>query len=66
MLGALQFYELRREVLSEKGKGGMGEKEFHDRVLRGNEMPVELVRALLGRRELREDFKASWRFYQGR
>ncbi|RMZ89737.1 hypothetical protein DV736_g3039, partial [Chaetothyriales sp. CBS 134916] len=44
MLGALQFYSLRREILD---AGILTEKEFHDRILRQNNMPVEMVRALL-------------------
>jgi uncharacterized protein (DUF885 family) len=38
MLGALQIYSLRKELV-EAGK--MTEKQFHDRVLRENMMPIE-------------------------
>ncbi|KAI1361663.1 hypothetical protein F5Y08DRAFT_12410 [Xylaria arbuscula] len=60
MLGALQLVQLRREVL---GGRRFAEKEFHDRVLRANVMPIEMLRALLLGKELHEDFKATWRFY---
>ena len=60
MLGALQIYALRKEVV-ESGK--MAEKEFHDRFLKGNIMPIELVRALTRDEALSPDFKTSWRFY---
>ncbi|KAI0144362.1 hypothetical protein GGR57DRAFT_482339 [Xylariaceae sp. FL1272] len=60
MLGALQLMKLREEVLSE---GKMGEQEFHDRVLKANVMPIEMLRALLTGEELDEDFQASWKFY---
>ncbi|KAI5296447.1 hypothetical protein KEM52_002406 [Ascosphaera acerosa] len=44
MLGALQIYRLRQEVV---GSGRMGVKEFHDAFLKGNYMPIEMVRALM-------------------
>ena len=62
MLGALQLYALRREIVA---SGMMGEKEFHDSVLKENNMPIEMVRALLKGEKLTEDHKPSWRFYQG-
>ncbi|KAI0827817.1 hypothetical protein F5Y06DRAFT_283590 [Hypoxylon sp. FL0890] len=62
MLGALQLVRLRREALS-KGYGKMKEKEFHDRILRANTMPIEMLRALILDKELTKDFKSEWRFY---
>lgn len=59
MLGALQLFLLRKEVLSE---GRVGEKEFHDLVLKANSMPIELLRALLLDKELSPDYEAQWRF----
>ncbi|KAL1852102.1 hypothetical protein Daus18300_012314 [Diaporthe australafricana] len=59
-LGAMQIYALRGEVL---GAGAMGEKEFHDRVLRANQMPIELLRALLWKKDLSRDYRSKWRFY---
>ncbi|KAI0390103.1 hypothetical protein F5Y17DRAFT_469192 [Xylariaceae sp. FL0594] len=66
MLGALQLMRLRREVLGEgkpTGKGRMGEKKFHDTILKANVMPIEMLRALIWGTELHEDFKSSWKFY---
>ncbi len=60
MLGALQVRALRKELV-EGGK--MSEKEFHDRFLQENEMPIEILRANLSGAKLIPDFKASWRFY---
>lgn len=60
MIGALQLYALRKEVV-ETGK--MSEKQFHDRVLRENNMPIEMVRALLKGERLERFYKPSWRFY---
>ncbi|KAI6888453.1 hypothetical protein KC360_g8273 [Hortaea werneckii] len=60
MLGALQFYTLRKETVD---AGGMTEKEFHDRILKEGEMPIELLRSLLHERPLKPEHRASWRFY---
>ncbi|KAI1073787.1 hypothetical protein F5B20DRAFT_493266 [Whalleya microplaca] len=62
MLGALQLMKLREEAVG-KGYGKLGEKEFHDRVLRTNVMPIEMLRALLLGKELNKDFKSEWKFY---
>lgn len=59
-LGAMQLYALRQEVLSSKA---LGEKEFHDRVLKANQIPIELLRALLLKKDLGRDYKTQWRFY---
>ncbi|KAK5120692.1 hypothetical protein LTR85_006050 [Meristemomyces frigidus] len=60
MLGALQFRAMRQDVVD---NGLMAEKEFHDRVLKEGQMPIEVLRALLTGKSLRKDHKASWRFY---
>ncbi|KAF6826890.1 x-pro dipeptidyl-peptidase [Colletotrichum musicola] len=60
MLGAFQMHGLREEVLS---KGLMREKELHDRILRANTMPIELLRALLLDQPLSPDYSSKWRFY---
>lgn len=60
MLGALQFYAMRKEMVE---GGTMSEKQFHDRVLREGEMPIEILRALMQGRKLQPGHKACWRFY---
>ncbi|KAK5118451.1 hypothetical protein LTR62_002965 [Meristemomyces frigidus] len=62
MLGALQFYSLRKEIV---GQGKMTEKLFHDRILRGNNMPVEMVRAMLKGEMFASDHAPCWRWYKG-
>ncbi|KAI1798814.1 hypothetical protein F4811DRAFT_154179 [Daldinia bambusicola] len=64
MLGALQLMRLRKEALG-NGQEKMREKEFHDRILRANVMPIEMLRALVLDKELKKDFKSKWRFYEG-
>ncbi|THV69612.1 hypothetical protein D6D28_05763 [Aureobasidium pullulans] len=60
MLGALQIYALRKEMIE---GGEVSEKDFHDRILREGEMPIEILRALMQGRKLRPGHKAAWRFY---
>ncbi|MBX2965057.1 MAG: DUF885 family protein [Cyclobacteriaceae bacterium] len=60
MMGALQFYALKKEVVD---SGKMTYKQFHDAVMRENSMPVEMVRAILTNQNLSKDFTTNWRFY---
>lgn len=60
MLGALQIYALRKEMVE---NGDLSEKDFHDRVLKEGEMPIEILRALLQDKRLHPGHKAAWRFY---
>ncbi|PGG98741.1 hypothetical protein GX51_06672 [Blastomyces parvus] len=62
MLGALQLYALRKEVVDAGMM--MPEKAFHDRILKENHMPIELLRVLLKDLPVRRNFKAQWRFYE--
>jgi uncharacterized protein (DUF885 family) len=59
MLGGIQFYVLRREMVT---SGKMGDREFHDRILKGNRIPVEMVRAEISGIPLTRDYKTNWRF----
>jgi uncharacterized protein (DUF885 family) len=60
MLGGLQFWELRRELV-ESGK--MTDREFHDAILKGGPMPVSVVRSRLMKVDPDPDSKPVWRFY---
>ena len=59
MMGGLQFRALHAELV---GSRKMTDREFHDAVLTGGNMPVELVRARLTRQKLSRDHRASWKF----
>src|SRR5690606_15995005 len=59
MLGGLQFRALHRELV---GSGRMTNREFHDAILQGGTMPVEMVRARLLGLPLSRDYRAQWRF----
>jgi uncharacterized protein (DUF885 family) len=59
MLGGLQFMALHRELVE---SGPMTEREFHDAILQGGRMPVEMVRARLMDQLLERDHEPGWRF----
>ncbi len=59
MLGGMQFHVLHKELVL---SGKMTAREFHDRILRGNRIPVEMVRAEISDLPLRRDYKTNWRF----
>jgi uncharacterized protein (DUF885 family) len=60
MMGGLQFRALYKELVE---SGRMSATDFHDAILAGGRMPVELVRARLTGQALTRDLKTSWRFY---
>ncbi len=60
MTGGFQFLALKKELVD---SGKMTYKQFHDSVMQLNEMPVEMIRAILTNQKLPKDFKTNWRFY---
>ena len=61
MIGGLQMIALRNEIVE---TGLISEKEFHDRILHENFMPIELLRALLKDEAPPRDFESNWRFVE--
>jgi uncharacterized protein (DUF885 family) len=61
MLGGLQFRALHSELVE---GGTMSNRDFHDAILKGGPMPVELVRARLRNHLLPRTLEASWKFYR--
>ena len=61
MLGAMQLRGLYGQLVG-GGPGQMSERTFHDEVLRGGPMPIELVRARLRQEKVPPDFRPGWRF----
>jgi uncharacterized protein (DUF885 family) len=59
MLGALQLRNLHRQLV-ESGK--MTDREFHDAILTGGPMPIEMVRARLLQEKLPKDFEPAWKW----
>ena len=60
MMGGLQFYSLHREFVDGKK---MSDRDFHDAILKGGPIPVEMVRASLTNQKLTRDHTPNWRFY---
>ena len=60
MLGGLQFDALEKELVE---SGRMSPREFHDAILQGGRMPVELVRLRLTGEGLTPEYRSQWRFY---
>jgi uncharacterized protein (DUF885 family) len=59
LIGGLQFRALHRELVR---SGEITATAFHDAVLAGGYMPVELVRARLTGQALSRDYRSTWRF----
>lgn len=59
MVGALQFRALHYELVD---SGRMTNREFHDAILKGGRMPVEMVRAMLTKQPLTRDYVPQWKF----
>ncbi len=61
LLGGFQIRGLKKELVDE---GKMSMKEFHDAFMQENQMPIELMRAILKQEKLPENFKTNWKFYE--
>ncbi|MGF1922937.1 MAG: DUF885 family protein [Bacteroidia bacterium] len=59
MLGGLEFRALHKELVT---SGKMSNIQFHDRILKENNMPIEMVRAILTNQLLPENFTTRWKF----
>jgi hypothetical protein len=59
MLGAMQLRALYQQLVA---SGKMRERDFHDAILHGGQMPIEMVRAHLLQEKLPPDFRPTWRF----
>jgi hypothetical protein len=59
MIGGLQILALHGELVE---SGRMTEPEFHDAILQGGTMPIEMVRSRLAAEPPARDFTASWAF----
>jgi uncharacterized protein (DUF885 family) len=59
MMGALQFRALHTELVD---SGKMTNRQFHDAILKGGRIPIEMVRAMLLKQPPARDFTPSWKF----
>jgi uncharacterized protein (DUF885 family) len=60
LLGALQLQSLHKELVDTKV---MTNTAFHDEILRGGSMPIELIRLDLTKQKLARDMPIDWKFY---
>ena len=61
MLGALQIRDLHRQLVG-TGPGKLTDKQFHDAIMLGGPMPIEMVRAHVMQTLLPRDFTPAWKF----
>jgi hypothetical protein len=59
MIGGIMFRAMRRELVE---TGRLSLKEFHDAVMRENDIPPVVLRAILRGDEVGPDFDPQWRF----
>jgi len=59
MMGAIQLRALHAEVVK---AAKMKERDFHDHIMKGGTMPIEMVRASVTGAKLPRDHRASWKF----
>jgi len=60
LLGGLQIFSLKKELVD---TGKMSYIQFHEAIMKENNMPIEMVRATLTNQSLKPDFKTKWKFY---
>ncbi len=60
LIGGLQLLSISDELV---GSGKMSYTEFHDRVIKENYLPMEMVRAILTNQKLEPNHQAKWKFY---
>ena len=63
LVGGLQLMAIKNELVE---KGNMSYKEFHERVIKENYMPMEMLRAILTNQDLSPDHETTWKFYNFR
>ncbi len=61
LVGGLQLFSIHKELV-ENGK--MTNAEFHDRVIKENHLPMEMLRATLTNQKLSRNFQTNWKFYE--
>jgi hypothetical protein len=59
MMGGLQVRALHAELV---GSGRMTNRQFHDAIITGGNMPIEMVRARLLKQSLTKDHTTTWKY----
>jgi len=60
LVGGLQLMRIKEEVVDQ---GKMSFVEFHDRVIKENYLPMEMLRAIIKGEKLKPDYETNWKFY---
>ncbi len=60
LMGGLQIFSLKKELVD---SGKMTFQQFHEAVMRENNMPIEMVRATLTNQSLTPEYQTQWKFY---
>jgi uncharacterized protein (DUF885 family) len=60
LIGGLQIMSLKKELVD---SGKMTYRQFHDRIMKENNMPIEMVRATLTNQPLTPNYTTRWKFY---
>lgn len=60
LVGGLQLMQIKHELVD---TGKLTYKAFHDRVIKENYMPMEMLRAILTNQNLSPDHETVWKFY---
>lgn len=60
MIGGLEFYALKKELVDTKK---MTYKQYHDAILHENNLPIEMLRAILTNQNIDRGYKPGWKFY---
>ncbi|MGC4103100.1 DUF885 family protein [Ferruginibacter sp.] len=61
MIGGLEFMALKKELVDTHK---MTYKQYHDAILHENQLPIEMLRAILTEQPLTRNYETSWRFYK--
>jgi len=60
LVGGLQLMRIKEEVVDQ---GKMSYAAFHDRVIKENYLPMEMLRAIIKGEKLKPDHETNWKFY---
>ncbi|MBK1438690.1 DUF885 family protein [Parapedobacter sp. ISTM3] len=60
LLGGIQMMHMKNELVD---SGQLNYRDFHDRIIKLNAMPMEMIRAILTDQPLAKEFRTNWRFY---
>ena len=60
LVGGLQLMRIKHELVD---SGKMSYPAFHEKVIKENYMPMEMLRAVMTEQQLTPDYQTAWEFY---